>query len=175
MASHASQTPSALLINNLARFPKGKALDIACGRGRNTLYLAAQGYAAEGFDRDPEAIAFLNAEAQRRGLSCAGTEADLEGERPLPETRYDLITCFYYLDRNIVPEMKSHLKVGGVLVYETFLIDQHEKFGKPGRKTFCWDHNELLRSFFDLQILFYFEGFKEDQWIAQLIAKRVRE
>lgn len=174
MESHTSQAPSALLIDHLPRFPRGKALDIACGHGRNTLYLAAQGYQVEGLDRDEEAIAFLNREAKRERLPCAGRSVDLEGENVLPDTQYDLVTCFYYLDRKIIPAMKSALKVGGVLVYETFLIDQHERFGKPARREFCWAHREPLQLFFDFRIHFYFEGFKEGRWIAQLIAERER-
>lgn len=173
MESHSSQAPSALLVDFLSGFPKGRALDIACGHGRNALYLAAQGYSVEGLDRDREAIAFLNGEAEKRRLSCVGIEADLEGDRSLPEKEYDLVVCFYYLDRKLAPAIKKRLRVGGVLVYETFLIDQHEKFGKPSRREFCWGRNELLRSFLDLRILFYFEGFKEDRWIAQLVGERV--
>lgn len=170
--AHHSQTPSALLIDYLFRFRKGTALDVACGRGRNGLYLASQGFEVVGVDRDPEAIAFGKAEADRRGWAFAPREVDLEGPHPLPGADYDLITCFYYLDRKLLPEMKRAVRLGGHLVYETFLIDQHEKFGKPGRREFCWGHNELLRLFLDFRILYYFEGLKEEKWIVQLIAER---
>ncbi|HZR45680.1 MAG TPA: hypothetical protein VFA47_03165, partial [Candidatus Manganitrophaceae bacterium] len=87
------------------------------------------------------------------------------------EGAYDLVTCFYYLDRNLMPQIRKAVGPGGMIVYETFLIDQHRQFGKPSRPEFCWEHNELLQQFPDFRILFYFEGFK-DRWIAQLIAER---
>lgn len=161
-----------MLIDHLARFQKGKALEVACGYGRNALYLAAQGFEVIGLERDPEAIAFCNAEAARRGLSFSARGVDLERPNPIPGEDYALVACFYYLDRNLIPDMKRAVRPGGHLVYETFLIDQHERFGKPGRKEFCWGHNELLRLFLDFRVLYYFEGFKGERWIVQLIAER---
>ncbi len=172
METHQSQAPSALLTDHLARFQKGTALEVACGFGRNALYLASQGFEVVGLDRDPEAVAFCNAEAKRRGLALSALAVDLEQPKPIPGGEYAWVGCFYYLDRNLIPDMKKAVRPGGHLVYETFLIDQHERFGKPGRKAFCWEHNELLRLVLDFQILFYFEGFKEDRWIVQLIAER---
>lgn len=175
MESHHSQVPSPLLVDHLSRFQKqkGKVLDIATGYGRNALYLAEQGYQVEGVDRDESAVAFCNAEAARRGLPFRAAALDLEKAISFPDGAYDLVACFYYLDRKIMPEMKKAVSRGGVAVYETFLIDQHRQFGKPSRAEFCWDHNELLRHFLDFRVFFYFEGFKADRWMAQLIAERI--
>ncbi len=178
MEDHRSQLPSPLLIEQLSIFRKGKALDVACGFGRNALFLASKGFEVTGLDGNPEAVAFCNAEAKRRNLgdpaklSLTVEKVDLEGPVPIPSGVYDLVTCFYYLDRKLLPHLKEAVRPGGHLVYETFLIDQHERFGKPGRKEFCWGHNELLRSFLDFRIDFYFEGFKGDKWIAQLVCER---
>jgi 2-polyprenyl-3-methyl-5-hydroxy-6-metoxy-1,4-benzoquinol methylase len=172
MESHRSQTPSELLVKHVARFPRGKALDVAVGYGRNALYLAEQGYQVEGVDLDEAAVAFCNAEGARRGLSFTAARVDLEKEPLFSEGGYDLVTCFYYLDRAIMPQIRKAVGPGGIVVYETFLIDQHRRFGKPSRPEFCWEHNELLRQFSDFRVLFYFEGFK-DRWIAQLIAERI--
>jgi tellurite methyltransferase len=172
MESHRSQTPSRLLVDHLTRFPRGKVLDVATGYGRNALYLAEQGYRVDGVDRDEAAIAFCNAEAERRGLSFGATGVDLEKGISFSAGAYDLVTCFYYLDREIMPQIKDAVREGGAVVYETFLIDQHRQFGKPSRAEFCWGRNELLRHFLDFRVLFYFEGLKEDRWIAQLIAEK---
>jgi tellurite methyltransferase len=181
MESHRSQTPSKLLVDRAPRFRKGTGLDIATGYGRNAFYLAELGYRMEGVDRDEAAIAFCNAEAGRRGLSFTATCVDLEREKVLSDEAYDLVTCFYYLDRKIMPQIKSAVNKGGIVVYETFLIDQHRQFGKPSRAEFCWDHNELLRHFLDFRVLFYFEGqmpqnqggaAEADRWIVQLIAEK---
>lgn len=172
MESHTSQTPSELLVDHLARFRRGKALDVATGYGRNALYLAGEGYRVEGVDRDEAAVAFCNAEAARRGFPFTAARVDLEKAPSFAEGGYDLVTCFYYLDRNLMPQIKRAVGRGGFVVYETFLIDQHRQFGKPSRPEFCWEHNELLQQFLDFHVLFYFEGFK-DRWIVQLIAERI--
>lgn len=172
MESHQSQTPSALLVEHVPLFRRGRALDVATGYGRNAFYLAKQEYIVEGVDRDEAAVAFCNAEAARRALSFSARRVDFEKEVSFSEGAYDLVACFYYLDRRIMPQIKGALARGGVIVYETFLIDQHRRFGKPSRPEFCWGHNELLSHFLDFRVLFYFEGIKEERWIAQLIAER---
>ena len=174
---HRSDRPSPLLVNHLSSLPRGRALDIASGWGRNALYLAANGYEVEGFDRDEAAVAHCNREAVRRGLSFSAVCADLEEIVPFSPRRYALAVCFYYLDRALLPEMKSALQTGGKIVYETFLIDQHRRFGKPSRTAFCWGHNELLHAFSDFRVHFYYEGEIPvegggSRWVAQLIAER---
>ncbi len=183
---HTSQNPAPLLVKHLARLPQGKALDFACGYGRNASFLASKGYAVKGFDRNEAAVAFCNEKAQKEALPFTAHYADLEKETPFTDKTFELVTCFYYLDRNIITSLKQALKIGGVIVYETFLIDQHRQFGKPSRRAFCWEHNELLRTFSDFRVLFYREGMIDEKgntvqvlsdaggtWVAQLIAERM--
>ncbi len=185
---HPSQTPAPLLVQHLPLLSTGTALDFACGYGRNAFYLSSQGYTVEGFDRNETAVAFCNEKASKEGLPFTAHNTDLEKETPFSNDHYDLLTCFYYLDRQVIPTLKKSLKIGGVIVYETFLIDQHLQFGKPSRPEFCWQHNELLECFSDdFRILYYFEGMitaegriaqsgdalKNGTWVAQLIAKRL--
>jgi tellurite methyltransferase len=169
--SHHDDKPSALLIDHLPWLPTGKALDLATGYGRNALYLASKGYAVEGFDLSEEAVAFCRREAARRGLPLEAQRVDLERHLLKNET-YDLITCFYYLDRALFPQIKGALKRGGMAVYETFLIDQHERHGKPRRKEFCLARNELLSAFADLRLRLYEEGEVDGTFIARLIAEK---
>ncbi|MFQ5598078.1 MAG: class I SAM-dependent methyltransferase [Nitrospiria bacterium] len=182
-AEHASEAPSPFLVAQLSRLPKGRVLDIASGYGRNGIYLASQdGFEVEAYDRDEAAVSFSNQKAERLNLSFSARCINLEHAFPA-EHRYAVVTCFYYLDRNIIQQIKSVLEIGGVIVYETFLIDQHEQFGKPARSSFCWRHNELLESFLDFRVLYYHEGMmvpqdKEPQtnrgrWVAQLLAERI--
>ena len=63
------------------------------------------------------------------------------------------------------------LAPGGLLLYETFTIDQHVRFGKPRRTHFCLQPNELLRAFLPLTILYYREGWLyPERAVAQLVA-----
>ncbi len=142
------------------------------GEGRNALFLAAHGYIVEGLERDPEAIQNCHRLAHEKKLTVHTQQVDLEDYR-IKVNDYDLIICFYYLQRNLIPQMKNGLKKGGMLVYETFLIDQHLRYGKPKHPEYCFEHNELLNLFRDFRVLFYKEGVPGDSTISvSLIARK---
>lgn len=169
---HGSQTPARLLVDYIHLLPKGKVLDIAMGEGRNALYLAAQGFEVEGLDKDEQAIQACLSMAKSRGLKLIARTVDLERHQ-LTSNRYDLVICFYYLQRNLIPQMKAALKPGGMVVYETFLIDNHLQFGHPRHREYCFEYNELLEFFRDFRVLFYQEGMAEGQtYTAQIVAQK---
>lgn len=151
------------LVDNLDQLPKGHVLDLACGRGRNALYLAEQGFQVTGIDRDQEALNSLMATAKKRNMTNLSVRAiDLESEsnRPpdLSTETYDIAIVFLYLHRPIFPSLLKALKPGGLLVYETFLIDNHLQHNHPRRKEFCLQHNELLQLTSGMRVLHYDEG-----------------
>ena len=151
--------PAGFLLEQAHLLPKGTILDVACGSGRNALYLAAQGFTIEGVDHDEQALAAVSAEAGRRNLSSLTLRCvDLEANPDLPKEHYDGIVVFFFLYRPLVPVLVQALKPGGVLVYETFLIDNHLRHRHPRRREFCLAHNELLRLAAGLRILHYDEG-----------------
>lgn len=155
--------PSPFLHATANMIPKGKVLDVAAGEGRHALYMASQGYEVIGLDRDENALAALTRTAQDHGLSNLSTRTvDLE-QRPesppsLGDQEYDGILVFFYLFRPLFPSILQALKPGGVLIYETFLIDNHVRFHHPRRKEFCLEHNELLHLTKPLRVLHYAEG-----------------
>jgi dihydroneopterin aldolase len=159
----ADPPPARFLIEQLHRLPKGKTLDVAAGRGRNALYLAAQGYSVDGLDRDSQALAILAATAKERNLTknISVRHVDFEAD-PLPPTlpkgQYDIILVFFYLYRPLFPALLEALKPDGVLIYETFLIDNHLLRHHPRHWEFCLAHNELLRLSSGLRVLHYDEG-----------------
>ena len=151
---------------------KGKALDIAMGKGRNSIYLAQQGYEVDGIEISKESIEECKKRIEKLHLPITIKESDLE-KMILPENRYDLIVCFFYLQRDLFPQIKKSLKKDGFVVYETFLIDQHLKHGSPRRVEFCLGHNELLNFFREFRVHFYEEGEGEDGKItARIIAEK---
>lgn len=85
---------------------------------------------------------------------------------------------FFYLTRPLFPHIIDALKPGGVLLYETFLIDNHLHYQHPRRKEFCLAHNELIDLTSDLRILHYDEGPHEGHrgvestYTAQLVAQK---
>ena len=175
--------PARFLMEHVQALPHGDVLDLAAGSGRNALYLASLGgYRVHAIDRNESALSECAAEATRRGLRDLTTEAmELEDDsRPadLGKERYDAILVFFYLHRPLFPAMLSALKPGGVLIYETFLIDNHHRHQHPRRKEFCLGHNELLRLAPGLRVLHYDEGEHagghgaEPAFTAQLIASK---
>ena len=168
--------PADWLVRNRTLYAPGRALDLACGRGRNALYLAQEGFQVEAWDRDAEALEALRAAAESSGLAAiTAMPVDLEQTPEIPSSSFDLITVFYYLQRNLAPQIVQALKPGGVLVYETFLIDNHERFSHPRRCEFCLNHNELLSLFGGLRVLAYREGARvpdKGPFTAALVAQR---
>jgi 2-polyprenyl-3-methyl-5-hydroxy-6-metoxy-1,4-benzoquinol methylase len=159
-ASHGSDQPSAFLKEALLSgswaIPRGRALDIATGKGRNAIFLAEQGFDVVAIDVSPVALDEARRRAAGKSLSISWRQADLE-HIELPETRYDLVVNFNYLERSLFPQIKAALKAGGYVVFETYLIGQETK-GRPKNPAFLLRHNELLDAFRDLRVLWYREG-----------------
>jgi tellurite methyltransferase len=163
-------SPSSFLVDNIDLLPKGRALDIAMGSGRNSIFLAKLGFEVEGVDLSETAVQNALQFAQQNGLNMVGKAADLENNYQIKEDYYELIICFNYLQRSLIPQIKKGLKIGGMIVYETYLIDQIQ-FGRPHNPDFLLRHNELLDIFRDFRCLRYREGIIENRKaIASLIA-----
>ena len=97
---------------------------------------------------------------------------DLENGFQIAPESYDAIVCFYYLHRPLIAQIRQGLKPGGVVVYETYLIDQAQ-WSKPKNPEHLLGHNELLDVFCGLRILRYREGIMgERKAIASLVAQR---
>ena len=131
--------------------PRGRALDIACGKGRNALFLAEQGFEVVAIDISPVALEAAQRQAQERSLAIAWQQADLE-QVELPQADYHLIVNFNYLQRSLIPSMKSALRPGGYVIFETYLVDQ-QAIGHPKNPAYLLDYNELLDFFRDFRVL----------------------
>lgn len=147
------EEPIAFLKDTLSLLPKGKALDIAMGEGRNGVYLATQGFDVTGLDISARGLEKAQALARAHGVRIETKVVDLETYR-LPVARYDVIICSYYLQRDLFPQMAQALKPGGMAVVETFTRD-HLKYSPGFPRRFLLGRNELLVHFKDLTILRY--------------------
>lgn len=135
---------------------EGRALDIATGKGRNALYLAELGFQVEGVDVSDVALEEARRRAADKNLIVTWKQADLD-RLELAESAYDLIVNFNFLERFLVPKIKAALKLGGHVIFETFIVDQRV-IGHPKNPAYLLGHNELLRLFKELRVLWYREG-----------------
>jgi tellurite methyltransferase len=136
--------------------PPGRALDIACGSGRNALFLATLGFEVTAVDISPVGLEQAAQRAGEKSLSISWQQADLEFLQ-LPSAAYDLILNINYLQRALIQQLKSALKRGGFIIFETFLIDQ-QSIGHPNNPSYLLAHNELLDHFHGFRVLYYREG-----------------
>jgi dihydroneopterin aldolase len=175
--------PARFLVQQLHRLPEGTALDVAAGTGRNALFLASRGYQVNAIDRDADALARLASTAKKAALPTVSTRTmDLEQPAPsvpdLGKEAYDVVIVFFYLYRSLFPHLMDALKPGGVLVYETFTIDNYFHHKHPRRWEFCLAQNELLRLTSSLHVWHYDEGEHESGhasgpvYTAQLVAQK---
>ena len=154
--SHASGFLKEILLSDSWPIPRGRALDIATGKGRNAIFLAEHGFDVVAIDVSPVALDEARQRAAGKSLSISWQQADLE-RIELPEATYDLVVDFNYLQRSLIPQIKAALKPGGHVIFETYLIGQ-EILGHPKNPAYLLRHNELLELFRDFRVLCYREG-----------------
>ena len=104
--------PSPLLAAWTDRLPRGRALDVACGLGRNAIHLAANGYAVDAMDISGVALAKARERASAAGVEVNWIEADLE-QPDIARGAYDVIVVARFLDRPLIPRLIDALRPGG--------------------------------------------------------------
>lgn len=134
----------------------GRALDVATGKGRNALFLASRGFQVTAIDISSVGFEQGRKQAEESSLPVTWLKADLEDVQ-LDPTEYDLMVNINYLQRSLIPRIKSALRPGGHVIFETYLIDQ-QAAGHPKNPDYLLDHNELLDHFRDFRVLLYREG-----------------
>ena len=174
---HVSEEPDpflAQLDEYLAETPKElKAIDLACGAGRNAIYLAERGWDVTGCDVSIEGLRAAQALARKRGVSLHLFCQDLETVQ-LPAERFDLVICFFFLDRSLFPQIHAAVRPGGFVVYKTYTTDQSRFPGRPRHSMHMLHPQELLKTFADFRVLVYQESF-QGRGVAQLIAQKAPE
>jgi tellurite methyltransferase len=107
--------PSPLVIEAAAALPGGRALDLACGAGRNALFLAKNGWDVVAIDGSAEAIRVVKQRAKRVGVKLETHVVDLESALPLAfdDASFDLVTIVLYLQPELIAEARRLLREGG--------------------------------------------------------------
>lgn len=154
----------------------GDALDLACGRGGNALYLAARGFSTRAWDVSAVAIQSLSEVAAYNGLPLVAEQRDVTANPPASGS-FDIIVVSRFLDRTLAPAICAALRRGGLLFYQTFIREKVSGTG-PNNPAYRLEPNELMRLFQPLHIIYYREegnvgdtrrGFRNE---AMLVAQK---
>lgn len=164
--------PARLLMETAKQLEPGKALDLACGTGRNALWLAEHGWNVTAVDGAAAAIDILRSRASKRAVTVDARVADLEkSEYRIEDSSWDLIAMCYYLQRDLFEPAKQGVAPGGILLAIVHITEPGDEPTahrlRPG---------ELERYFQDWEILHRHEGKPNDaaHWrsVAEIIARR---
>jgi SAM-dependent methyltransferase len=164
--------PTPLVVQFAANLTPGNALDLACGAGRNSIWLAENGWDVTAVDGSKTAIEILEHRAAARGLGVHTHVADLERlEFHIEPRSCDLICKCYYLQRSLMPAVLEGIRPDGMAIVIVHLADAAEettyKHAAPGE----------LRTFFEgWDILHDYEGPPRDpahkRSVAEIVARK---
>jgi tellurite methyltransferase len=163
------EKPIPFLTDNIHILPKGKALDVAMGEGRNGVYLATQGFDVTGLDISEKGLEKAHALAAKNNVTIQTKVVDLENIQFEPNS-YDLIICTYYMDRGLYKKFRDALKPGGMLLIETYNID-YLKYRRFNAK-WALNTNELLDLYKGMRILRYQDYDDAREAYSSIIAQK---
>jgi SAM-dependent methyltransferase len=152
-------------------FPPGAtAVDLACGTGRNAVWLALQGFDVLAVDILPDALERTRDRAAQLGVAVRTRSLDIEFPGALDDLHADVVVVVRFLDRALFGPLQRAVDPGGWLVYETFTADQAE-LGHPRNPKHLLQPGELASAFPDLETRVYREGFFDGAHLARLVAR----
>lgn len=174
--SFLGENPSPFLVREMHRItalaPGNIALDIACGEGRNSLFLAQHGFQVTGLDISDAGVAKGLDRAQALGIQVDFLRVDLDDY--VIEGRYDLILNFNYLSRELIPLEVASLNPGGLLLFDS--ITATGELLQSHNPSYLLQPGELLRVFkkFNGDILYSEESCCGDMPTARLLFRNSR-
>ncbi len=151
-------------------------LDLACGKGRNGLFLLHNNIPVTFADNNPAALQYVAEQAEKEPTEsqCWLVDLEIENQNTIECKCFDAILVFNYLHRPLIEPIKNAVTSGGYLFYETFTIQQR-KFGRPQNLNYLLEPGEL-RSWLDgWHVVHYFEGEMDSPMraIASVVARKL--
>ena len=169
--------PLPLLVRVADRLKPGRALDLACGTGRHAIFLAERGWRVIAVDASSVGIEIAKALARVREVEVDWRVADLErGEFEIERDAYDLVCVFYYLQRDLFPQIRAGVRAGGIVVAAIHMVDDSPN-AKPMNPDFLLQPGELRAEFSGWEILHDYEGHPTEEGhqrrTAEIVARKV--
>jgi len=167
--------PNAFLSQVLPELDGGSALDVACGTGRDAVFMSSRGWDVTGVDVLPDALERARDLAQRCAAAIRSihwVQADLEGGRVEWDRPFDLVTVIRYLHRPLFGSLGEWLRPGGSVVYETYTTLHRQRHGKPARDSHILQPGELPRLLTGFEVRHYSEDWHNDAHTARVWAVR---
>lgn len=165
-------SPTEFLLEAIEHLVPGAAIDLACGTGRDAVFLASEGWNVTAIDLLPDALAKARALGARYLPSGSPpvhwVQADLEKVTP-DVASANLVCCFRFLDRNLLCEVARRLTPGSHVVIETFTVENFLKHGKPSKRH-SLEPGELASIFAGFKIQRESEGWRHERHTARLWA-----
>lgn len=156
--------------------PRGRALDLACGRGRNALFLAARGFEVDALDISDVAIEQVERHAREHRAPITAHRVDLGDEPASPCPPYAVVLNLHFLERRVLPMVEEVLAPGGLVFFEAFVRDRRGERSAAVDPRFLLEPGELLAAFPALRVLEYREavglGDPRGRQVATLLARR---
>jgi len=129
----------------------GTAIDVASGRGGNSLLLAASGLQTTAIDISVVGLELLKSSAQTRSLEIE-TRAEKLSKKSFGKEQWDVIVVSNYLQRELFDSLVTGLRPDGLLYYETFVKNKADPSVGPSNPEYLLDDNELLSCFSGLSV-----------------------
>ena len=174
---HIIKEPLPLLVRVASELKPGRALDLACGAGRHAIFLAGLGWRVTAVDASGVGIELAEVSAQERGVEVDWRVIDLErGRFEIEAEAYDLIGVFYYLQRDLFPQIRAGVGPGGVVIAAIHMADESPDL-KPMNPEFLLQPGELRAEFHGWEILHDYEGTPTEDGhrrrTAEIVARKV--
>lgn len=133
--------------------PAARALDLACGTGRDAVYLALHGYNVDAVDILPDALVRAASLAQNCGVDLHPLQVDLRHDWPFTDGSYDLVCMFRFLHRPILSRLPLLLRPSGLMVVETFHESSVDTVQGPRNPAHLLGRGELRAAFPGMEIV----------------------
>ena len=150
--------------------PRRRALDLAMGRGRHARVLCGLGLVTFGVDWNFEAVRSAVAELAAQGQQLRGWCANLTVSS-LPRAAFELILVTRYLQRDLMPSIGEAVVPGGVVIYETFTVNQRALGTGPTSPHHLLEPGELADCFKGFEI-HCSEEVSAPEAVARLVARK---